>query len=87
MTGYLPVGFEFAAEITYPESEGTSSGMLNASAQVSRPKLLLSILPLEAPTVQLQLSLLVLAVVSFFQEDVWLHDQKSSFIIVATYEL
>ncbi|XP_043200741.1 feline leukemia virus subgroup C receptor-related protein 2-like isoform X1 [Amphibalanus amphitrite] len=33
MTGYLPVGFEFAAEITYPESEGTSSGLLNASAQ------------------------------------------------------
>ncbi|KAL7045994.1 hypothetical protein ACKWTF_002426 [Chironomus riparius] len=34
MTGYLPVGFEFAAEITYPESEGTSSGLLNAGAQV-----------------------------------------------------
>ena len=33
MTGYLPVGFEFAAELTYPESEGTSSGFLNASAQ------------------------------------------------------
>ena len=25
---------QFAAEITYPESEGTSSGLLNASAQV-----------------------------------------------------
>ncbi|KAG9461030.1 hypothetical protein GDO78_018384, partial [Eleutherodactylus coqui] len=35
MTGYLPLGFEFAVEITYPESEGTSSGLLNASAQVS----------------------------------------------------
>ncbi len=35
MTGYLPLGFEFAAEITFPESEGTSSGLLNASAQVS----------------------------------------------------
>ncbi|XP_076313105.1 choline/ethanolamine transporter flvcr2a-like isoform X1 [Tachypleus tridentatus] len=34
MTGYLPLGFELAAEITYPESEGTSSGLLNASAQV-----------------------------------------------------
>uniref|UniRef100_UPI00358E7693 heme transporter FLVCR1-like isoform X2 n=1 Tax=Myxine glutinosa TaxID=7769 RepID=UPI00358E7693 len=33
MTGYLPLGFEFAAELTYPESEGTSSGLLNASAQ------------------------------------------------------
>ena len=33
MTSYLPVGFEFAAEITYPESEGTSSGLLNAAAQ------------------------------------------------------
>jgi len=36
MTGYLPVGFEFAAELTFPESEGTSSGLLNASAQVER---------------------------------------------------
>ncbi|XP_013389953.1 feline leukemia virus subgroup C receptor-related protein 1 [Lingula anatina] len=34
MTGYLPVGFEFAAELTYPESEGTSSGLLNATAQL-----------------------------------------------------
>lgn len=34
MTGYLPVGFEFAAELTYPEPEGTSSGLLNAGAQV-----------------------------------------------------
>ncbi|RXM36974.1 Feline leukemia virus subgroup C receptor-related protein 1 [Acipenser ruthenus] len=34
MTGYLPVGFEFGVEITYPEPEGTSSGLLNASAQV-----------------------------------------------------
>jgi len=34
MTGYLPVGFEFAAELSYPQSEGTSSGLLNASAQV-----------------------------------------------------
>ncbi|KAF7230486.1 choline/ethanolamine transporter flvcr2b isoform X1 [Nothobranchius furzeri] len=34
MTGYLPLGFEFAVELTYPESEGTSSGLLNCSAQV-----------------------------------------------------
>ncbi|XP_053316073.1 feline leukemia virus subgroup C receptor-related protein 1 [Spea bombifrons] len=34
MTGYLPLGFEFAVEITYPELEGTSSGLLNASAQI-----------------------------------------------------
>ncbi|KAL4618114.1 feline leukemia virus subgroup C receptor-related protein 2 [Arapaima gigas] len=34
MTGYLPLGFEFAVEMTYPESEGTSSGLLNCSAQV-----------------------------------------------------
>ena len=34
MTGYLPIGFEFAAEITYPAAEGTTSGLLNASAQV-----------------------------------------------------
>lgn len=35
MTGYLPLGFEYAVELTYPESEGTSSGLLNCSAQVS----------------------------------------------------
>lgn len=34
MTGLLPVGFELAAELTYPEPEGTSSGMLNAASQV-----------------------------------------------------
>ena len=34
MTGYLPVGFEFAAEITYPAPEGTSSGLLNCFAQI-----------------------------------------------------
>ena len=36
MTGYLPLGFEFAAELTFPEPEGTSSGLLNASAQVKK---------------------------------------------------
>lgn len=36
MTGYLPLGFEFAVELTYPESEGMSSGLLNVSAQVKR---------------------------------------------------
>ncbi|XP_074146085.1 choline/ethanolamine transporter FLVCR2 [Sminthopsis crassicaudata] len=34
MTGYLPLGFEFAVELTYPESEGMSSGLLNVSAQI-----------------------------------------------------
>ncbi|CAI5438366.1 unnamed protein product [Caenorhabditis angaria] len=34
MTGYLPIGFELAAEITYPLAEGTTSGLLNASAQI-----------------------------------------------------
>lgn len=34
MTGYLPLGFEFAVEITYPESEGMSSGLLNTAAQI-----------------------------------------------------
>lgn len=32
-TSFLPLGFEFAAEITYPVPEGTSAGILNASAQ------------------------------------------------------
>ena len=32
MTGYLAVGFEFAAELTYPEPEVTSAGLLNCSA-------------------------------------------------------
>lgn len=34
MTGLLPVGFELAAELTYPEPEGTSAGMLNMASQV-----------------------------------------------------
>ncbi|XP_008830663.2 feline leukemia virus subgroup C receptor-related protein 2-like [Nannospalax galili] len=34
MMGYLPLVFEFAVELTYPESEGMSSGLLNVSAQV-----------------------------------------------------
>lgn len=35
MTGYLPLGFEFAVELTYLESEVvSSSGLLNVSAQV-----------------------------------------------------
>jgi FLVCR family feline leukemia virus subgroup C receptor-related protein len=34
MTGYLPVGFELAAEVTYPIPESTSCGLLNSSAQV-----------------------------------------------------
>uniref|UniRef100_A0A8C4FGZ9 FLVCR choline and putative heme transporter 2 n=1 Tax=Catagonus wagneri TaxID=51154 RepID=A0A8C4FGZ9_9CETA len=34
ITGYLAVGFEFAVELTYPESEGMSSGLLNMSAQI-----------------------------------------------------
>lgn len=34
MTGYLPVGFELASEITYPICEGTSCGLLNTSAQI-----------------------------------------------------
>ncbi|CAD5213028.1 unnamed protein product [Bursaphelenchus okinawaensis] len=34
MTGYLPVGFEYGAELTYPASEGTTSGLLNFFAQI-----------------------------------------------------
>ncbi|KAJ0063155.1 hypothetical protein NL108_012610, partial [Boleophthalmus pectinirostris] len=33
MTCFLPLGYEFAVELTFPESEGTSSGLLNCSAQ------------------------------------------------------
>lgn len=34
MTGYLPLGFEFAAEITYPHPANTPAGLLNLSAQI-----------------------------------------------------
>lgn len=34
MTGYLPLGFEFAAELTFPIAEGTASGFLNGAVQV-----------------------------------------------------
>ncbi|VDO06162.1 unnamed protein product [Rodentolepis nana] len=33
-SGFLPLGFEFAAEITYPIDEAITSGLLNTSAQV-----------------------------------------------------
>ncbi|XP_025834573.1 uncharacterized MFS-type transporter C09D4.1-like [Agrilus planipennis] len=34
MTGLMPIGFELAAELTFPEPEGTSAGLLNAASQV-----------------------------------------------------
>lgn len=34
MTGYLPLGFEYAAETTYPHQANTPAGLLNLSAQV-----------------------------------------------------
>lgn len=43
MTGYLPVGFELAAELTYPEPEGTSAGLLNAVTQVCNDFIILRI--------------------------------------------
>ena len=36
MNGYVAVGFELAAEITYPVSAGTSSALLITSAQVMK---------------------------------------------------
>ncbi|XP_053612263.1 heme transporter FLVCR2 isoform X1 [Plodia interpunctella] len=42
MTGYLPVGFEFASEVTFPEPEGTTSGILNACVQIFGMTLTLS---------------------------------------------
>lgn len=38
MTGYLPVGFEYGVEITYPENEAISSSLLNVSAQVGKTR-------------------------------------------------
>jgi FLVCR family feline leukemia virus subgroup C receptor-related protein len=34
MIGYLGIGFEFAAELTYPIPEGTSSGALMVSSEI-----------------------------------------------------
>ncbi|GBM56592.1 Feline leukemia virus subgroup C receptor-related protein 2, partial [Araneus ventricosus] len=34
MTGYLPAGFDFGAEITYPVPEAMSASLLNASTQI-----------------------------------------------------
>ncbi|XP_055938182.1 feline leukemia virus subgroup C receptor-related protein 2-like isoform X2 [Argiope bruennichi] len=34
MTGYLPAGYDFGAEITYPVPEAMSAGLLNASSQI-----------------------------------------------------
>uniref|UniRef100_A0A0K8SZ97 Major facilitator superfamily (MFS) profile domain-containing protein n=1 Tax=Lygus hesperus TaxID=30085 RepID=A0A0K8SZ97_LYGHE len=35
MTGYFTIGFEYGAELAYPENEGTSLGMLNAIPQAA----------------------------------------------------
>ena len=35
MTGNIAIGFEYGAELTYPEPDATTSGLLNASAQLS----------------------------------------------------
>lgn len=32
-TGYVPIGYEFGAELTYPHSESTSVGLLNAAGE------------------------------------------------------
>ncbi|XP_055620045.1 feline leukemia virus subgroup C receptor-related protein 2-like [Toxorhynchites rutilus septentrionalis] len=34
MTGFQPIGYEFAAELTFPEPDGPVSGMLNISTQI-----------------------------------------------------
>ncbi|XP_053689572.1 feline leukemia virus subgroup C receptor-related protein 2-like [Sabethes cyaneus] len=34
MTGFQPIGYEFAAELTFPEPEGPVSGILNISTQI-----------------------------------------------------
>jgi len=34
MIGYLGIGFEFAAELTYPVPEGISSGVLMVSSEI-----------------------------------------------------
>lgn len=34
MNGYLTVGYEFGAELTYPHAECTSSGLLNAAGEL-----------------------------------------------------
>ena len=41
MTSNLPVGYDFAVEISYPIGEGISSGLLNCVAQVGRKNVLI----------------------------------------------
>lgn len=42
MTSNLPVGYDFAVEISYPIGEGISSGLLNCVAQVGRGVVLIN---------------------------------------------
>lgn len=35
VNGFVPVAFEFAAEITYPESESSSAGIMNSVSQTT----------------------------------------------------
>lgn len=34
MTGFQPIGYEFAAELTFPEPDGPVSGIMNISTQI-----------------------------------------------------
>lgn len=34
MTGFQPIGYEFAAELTFPEPDGPVSAILNISTQI-----------------------------------------------------
>lgn len=34
MTGFQPIGYEFAAELTFPEPDGPVMGILNISTQI-----------------------------------------------------
>lgn len=34
MNGYITVGYEFGAELTYPHAETTTSGLLNAAGEL-----------------------------------------------------
>jgi len=35
MTRYLPIGYEFATQLSYPQPLGASAGLLNTFTQVS----------------------------------------------------
>uniref|UniRef100_UPI00358E823F heme transporter FLVCR2-like isoform X2 n=1 Tax=Myxine glutinosa TaxID=7769 RepID=UPI00358E823F len=90
LTSCLPIGFEFAAELTYPHSEGISSGFLNGCVQVfaialtlSQGRLITMFGPLAGNLLLCAVLLLGTIASAFIKED--LKRQKANIVVRGGY--